>query len=115
MKTNKPLANKSTPTLQSGCISYQSYLDAIRIVKQYHAQVEEECQIENYRFLSLQDWAKSHQTMSVRLKNIIKYYAPEVRVCDLTIAEFKRLRGVGQQRVDEYKSLILSEQLKKSH
>lgn len=113
MKTNKPLTNKCTPTEELGCISYQSYLDAIKIVKRYHAQVEEECQIENFRFLSLQDWAKSHQTMSVRLKNIIRYHAPEVRVCDLTIDEFKHLRGVGQQRVDEYKMLIELEDSKR--
>ena len=54
MKTNKPLTKRSTPTEELGCISYQSYLDAIKIVKQYHVQVEEECQIKDYSFFLIQ-------------------------------------------------------------
>jgi len=115
MNNNFKDLSRCTPTDELGCISYQSYLDAIRTVRQYHIQVEEELKIPSYRFLFLQQWAKNHPTMSVRLKNIIKYHAPECRIMDFSIPDLKKLRGVGKDTMNEFLILVQEQELKEKH
>lgn len=81
---------------------------ALQTVKKYRNQVNDayyEAVLDVKKNTTCAAWAKNHPNMSYRLRNILKYNCPKIKVLKMTPAVRKVTRGFGPKMWMEYCSL----------
>lgn len=93
-------------------ITTEQYIEAVRIVKEYHSQLDSE--INSHNRVLIEDWIKGKE-LSTRLLNVLKWIHTENRdtyertylqyMDEITKEKFLRMPYVGLKTWHEFKDL----------
>lgn len=93
-------------------ITTEQYIEAVRIVKEYHSQLDAE--INSHNRVLIEDWIKGKE-LSTRLLNVLKWIHTENRdtyertylqyMDEITEEKFLSMRNAGKRSWYEFKAL----------